>query len=85
MKRYVIILLMSLMALACEDKLAQLEVVEFGAALMDEDCMPLKYKAGSFVITVVSDGEFNAEIVEGDQWIHFEDGKSTYSGNSAEK
>ena len=85
MKRYVIILLMSLMALACEDKLAQLEVVEFGAALMDEDCMPLKYKAGSFVITVVSDGEFNAEIVEGDQWIHFEDGKSTYSGNSADK
>ena len=85
MKRYVIILLMSLMALSCEDKLAQLEVVEFGAALMDEDCMPLKYKAGSFVITVVSDGEFNAEIVEGDQWIHFEDGKSTYSGNSADK
>ena len=85
MKRYVIILLMSLMALACEDKLAQLEVVEFGAALMDEDYMPLKYKAGSFVITVVSDGEFNAEIVEGDQWIHFEDGKSTYSGNSADK
>ena len=85
MKRYVIILLMSLMALACEDKLAQLEVVEFGAALMDEDCMPLKYKAGSFVITVVSDGEFQAEIVEGDQWIHFEDGKSTYSGNSADK
>lgn len=85
MKRYVIILLMSLMALACEDKLAQLEVVEFGAALMDEDCIPLKYKAGSFVITVVSDGEFNAEIVEGDQWLHFEDGKSTYSGNSADK
>lgn len=85
MKRYVIILLMSLMALACEDKLANLEVVEFGAALMDEDCMPLKYKAGSFVITVVSDGEFNAEIVEGDQWLHFEDGKTTYSGNSADK
>ena len=85
MKRYVIILLMSLMALACEDKLAQLEVVEFGAALMDEDCMPLKYKAGSFLITVVSDGEFNAEIVEGDQWLHFEDGKTTYSGNSADK
>ena len=85
MKRYVIILLMSLMALACEDKLAQLEVVEFGAALMDEDCMPLKYKAGSFVITVVSDGEFNAEIVEGDQWLHFEDGKTTCSGNSADK
>lgn len=85
MKRYVIILLMSLMALACEDKLAQLEVVEFGAALMDEDCMPLKYKAGSFVITVVSDGEFNAEIVEGDQWLHFADGKTTYSGNSADK
>lgn len=85
MKRYVIILLMSLMALACEDKLAQLEVVEFGAALMDEDYMPLKYKAGSFVITVVSDGEFNAEIVEGDQWLHFEDGKTTCSGNSADK
>ena len=58
MKRYVIILLMSLMALSCEDKLAQLDVVEFGAALMDENCMPLEYKAGTFVIKVVSDGDF---------------------------
>ena len=85
MKRYVIILLMSLMAMACEDKLAQLDVVEFGAALMDEKCMPLSYKAGSFVINVVSDGDFTAEIVDGDQWLHFEDGKSSYSGNSAER
>lgn len=85
MKRYVIILLMSLMALSCEDKLAQLDVVEFGAALMDENCMPLEYKAGTFVIKVVSDGDFTAQVVEGEEWIHFEGGKSIYSGNSSDK
>lgn len=85
MKRYVIILLMSLMAISCEDKLAQLDVVEFGAALMDEKCMPLEYKAGSFLIKVVSDGDYTAQVVEGDQWIHFEGGKSTYSGNSGDR
>ena len=85
MKRYVIILLMSLMALSCEDKLAQLDVVEFGAALMDEKCMPLEYKSGTFLIKVVSDGDFTAHVVEGDQWIHFEGGKSTYSGNSDDR
>ena len=56
MKKYVIILLMSLMAISCEDKLAQLDVVEFGAALMDPKAMPLDYKAGRFEIKVVSDG-----------------------------
>ena len=45
MKRYVIMLLVSFFALSCTDKLAQLEVVEFGAALVDEDCMPLEYVA----------------------------------------
>ena len=85
MKRYVIILLMSLMALSCEDKLAQLDVVEFGAALMDEKCMPLEYKSGTFLIKVVSDGDFTAHVAEGDQWIHFEGGKSTYSGNSDDR
>ena len=85
MKRYVIILLMSLMAISCEDKLAQLDIVEFGADLMDEKCMPLEYKAGSFLIKVVSDGDYTAQVVDGDQWIHFEGGKSTYSGNSGDR
>lgn len=82
MKRYVIILLMSLMALSCEDKLAQLDVVEFGAALMDPKAMPLEYKAGRFEIKVVSDGDFTAQIEEGDQWLQFENGEASYSGNS---
>ncbi len=85
MKKYVIIALMSLLALSCEDKLAQLDVVEFGAALIDEDCMPLEYKSGRFDIKVISDGEFKAEIIEGDQWLHFEDGQLTYSGTEADK
>ena len=84
MKRYVIMLLVSFFALSCTDKLAQLEVVEFGAALVDEDCMPLEYKAGRFAIKVVSDGDFIAEIVEGESWLHFEGGESTYSGSSAD-
>ena len=84
MKRYVIMLLVSFLALSCTDKLAQLEVVEFGAALVDEDCMPLEYKAGRFAIKVVSDGDFIAEIVEGESWLHFEGGESTYSGSSAD-
>lgn len=84
MKRYVIMLLVSFLALSCTDKLAQLEVVEFGAALVDEDCMPLEYKAGRFAIKVVSDGDFIAEIVEGESWLHFEGGESTYSGSGAD-
>ena len=82
MKKYVMILLMSLMALSCEDKLAQLDVVEFGAALMDPKAMPLEYKAGRFEIKVVSDGDFTAQVVEGDQWLHFENGGTSYTGNS---
>lgn len=72
------------MALSCSDKLAQLDVVEFGAALMDEDSMPLGYKAGEFDIRVVSDGDFTAEITEGSQWLHFEGGVLTYSGDSSD-
>lgn len=82
MKKYVIMLLMSLMALSCEDKLAHLEVVEFGAALMDEGAMPLAYNSGNFEIRVVSDGDFKAEIIDGGQWLHFEDGEKVFSGNS---
>lgn len=85
MKRYVIMLLMSVIALSCTDKLAQLDVVEFGAALMDEGCMPLEYKAGRLAIKVISDGDFTADIVDGDSWLHFEGGESTYSGNSDDK
>ena len=48
MKKYISIILMCLVALSCEDKLAQLEVVEFGAALSNDYPMPLNYKAGSF-------------------------------------
>lgn len=84
MKRYMILVLLSLAALSCEDKLAQLDVVEFGAALMDEDSMPLGYKAGEFDIRVVSDGDFTAEITEGSQWLHFEGGVLTYSGDSSD-
>lgn len=84
MKRYMILVLLSLAALSCEDKLAQLDVVEFGAALMDEDSMPLGYKAGRFDIRVVSDGDFTAEITEGSQWLHFEGGVLTYSGDSSD-
>ena len=82
MKRYVIMLLMSLMALSCEDKLAHLEVVEFGAALMDEESLPLDYKSGSFEIRVISDGDFKAEIQGSEQWLHFEDGQKIFSGSS---
>ena len=85
MKRYVIMLLMSVIALSCTDKLAQLDVVEFGAALMDEGCMPLEYKAGRLAIKVISDGDFTADIVDGDSWLHFEGGELTYSGNSDDK
>ena len=84
MKRYMILVLLSLAALSCQDKLAQLDVVEFGAALMDEDSMPLGYKAGEFDIRVVSDGDFTAEITEGSQWLHFEGGVLTYSGDSSD-
>ncbi len=84
MKRYMILVLLSLAALSCQDKLAQLDVVEFGAALMDEDSMPLGYKAGEFDIRVVSDGDYTAEITEGAQWLHFEGDALTYSGDSSD-
>ena len=51
---------MCLVALSCEDKLAQLDVVEFGAAFSADCPMPLNYKAGSFEIEVVSDGDYVA-------------------------
>ena len=84
MKRYMILVLLSLAALSCQDKLAQLDVVEFGAALMDEDSMPLGYKAGEFDIRVVSDGDYTAEITEGAQWLHFEGGAQACSGSSSD-
>ena len=63
MKRYVIMILMCLTTLACNDKLTELEVVEFGAALVDGTTVPFNYKAGQFDIQIVSDGEFDAERV----------------------
>ena len=42
-------------------KLAELEIVDFGAAV-DEYAMPLSYRQGSFEIEVVSDGDFTAEV-----------------------
>lgn len=82
MKRYVIMILMCLTTLACNDKLTELEVVEFGAALVDGTTVPFNYKAGQFDIQIVSDGEFEAEIVEGEDWLHFYESATTFSGNS---
>ena len=84
MKRYIMIL-MCLLTLSCNDKLAELDIVEFGAALVDDGAtplMPLGYKSGKFEIKVISDGDFKAEITEGSDWLHFEGGAHTYSGNS---
>ena len=66
MKRYVIMILMCLVTLSCEDKLAELEVVEFGAEITKDFPMPLDYTTGEFKIYVVSDGEFEAEVTEGE-------------------
>ena len=52
MKKY-ILMLMCIAALSCNDKLAELEIVDFGAAV-DEYAMPLSYRQGSFEIEVVS-------------------------------
>ena len=82
MKRYVIMILMCLTTLACNDKLTELEVVEFGAALVAGTTVPFNYKAGQFDIQIVSDGEFEAEIVEGEDWLHFYESATTFSGNS---
>ena len=50
MKRYVIMILMCLVTLSCEDKLAELEVVEFGAEITKDFPMPLDYTTGEFKI-----------------------------------
>ncbi len=81
MKKY-ILMLMCFVALSCNDKLAELEIVDFGAAVADEYAMPLSYRQGSFDIQVVSDGEFSAEVTEGSEWIHFENGASRITGGA---
>lgn len=81
MKRYVIMLFMCLATISCKDKLTELEVVDFGAALMDDYSLPFGYKAGQFVIQVISDGEFEAEIAEGEEWLHFEGGGIAWTGD----
>ena len=80
MKKY-ILMLMCIAALSCNDKLAELEIVDFGAAV-DEYAMPLSYRQGSFEIEVVSDGDFTAEVTEGSEWIHFENGASRIAGGA---
>lgn len=72
---------MCLAALSCNDKLAELDVVEFGAAV-DEYTMPLSYRQGSFDIEIISDGEFVAEVTEGAEWIHFENGGDRFAGGA---
>ena len=76
---------MCLVALSCEDKLAQLDVVEFGAALSTDCPMPLNYKAGSFEIEVVSDGDYVAQVDSDCDWIWFEGTSKTYQGGSADE
>ena len=84
MKKYISIILMCLVALSCSDKLSQLDVVEFGAAI--KDCsMPLNYKASSFEIEVISDGDFEAQVVGDCDWIWFEGSSKTYQGSSADE
>lgn len=82
MKRYVIMILMCLVTLSCEDKLAELEVVEFGAEITKDFPMPLDYTTGEFKIYVVSDGEFEAEVTEGEDWLHFPGPSAKLSGDS---
>ena len=72
---------MCLVALSCEDKLAQLDVVEFGAALSTDCPMPLNYKAGSFEIDIVSDGDYVAKVADDCDWIWFEGSSKAYNGN----
>lgn len=84
MKRY-IVLLMSLMALSCTDRLAEVEIVEFGARVFEEYAMPLSYRPDEFRIEVVSDGEYQAVIAEGEEWMHFEGGLSSYAGSAADE
>lgn len=80
---------MCLVALSCEDKLAQLDVVEFGARLNEPDpakpLLPLDYKAGSFEIFVISDGDFKAEVHQDCDWLWFEGSSRTYQGNSEDQ
>lgn len=80
MKKY-IMMLMCLLALSCNDKLAELEIVEFGAGVK-EDIMPLSHKPGEFEIEVISDGEFQAVVTEGNDWICFEGGSDRYAGGA---
>ena len=84
MKKYVSIILICLMALSCSDKLAELEIVEFGAALVEknaESLMPLAYRSGSFQVEVVSDGDFKAEIPQDCDWLWFDGSSKSYSGS----
>ena len=53
MKRY-LMLIMCLLALSCTDKLAELEIVEFGAQVYEEYEMPLSYRAGEIKVEIVS-------------------------------
>ena len=85
MKKYISTILMCLGALSCSDKLAELEIVEFGATLQSGCSMPLDYKAGAFGIEVISDGDFKAEIPQDCDWLWFEGSAGSYSGTSADE
>lgn len=80
MKKY-IMFLMCLMALSCTDNLTEVEIVEFGARVYDDYQMPLSYRPGEFKIEIVSDGEFVATIEEGEEWMCFENGETSYTGS----
>lgn len=76
---------MCLLALSCTDKLAELEIVEFGAQVYEEYEMPLSYRAGEIKLEIVSDGEYEAVVTEGAEWIRFENGSASYKGSSADE
>lgn len=84
MKRY-LMLIMCLLALSCTDKLAELEIVEFGAQVYEEYEMPLSYRSGEIKLEIVSDGEYDAVVTEGTEWIRFENGSASYKGSSADE
>ena len=77
--------MMCLLALSCTDKLAELEIVEFGARVYEEYEMPLSYRAGEIKVEIVSDGEYDAVVTEGSEWLWFENGNTSYKGSSSDE
>lgn len=71
MRRYIYIM-MCFVALSCERKFDELEIVALGCA---EPEVTVGHLAGDVVFDVVSDGEYTVSVGEGDDWLHLEGGK----------